>query len=86
MHTVIAMYIRIHYDIMWMTSWQMNAWRLICAVIIVYINMHGDTYWVMSWHIDMPGNKSPEKVKSKLHIAVMKEIYGYCSVYTYKWL
>ena len=48
--------------------------------------MHGDTYPVMSWHIDKPGDKPPENVKSKLHMAVMKEIYGYRSVYTYEWL
>ena len=80
---VITVCICIHYDIIEMISWHVDAWQLIPLVIVVYINMHGDTYPVMSWHINMPGDKPPEKVKSKLHIAGIKEINGYHHVYTY---
>ena len=52
---------------------------IIPAVIIVYINMHGDTYPIISVHIDMPGDNPQEE--GKLHIAGIKEIYGYHSVY-----
>ena len=34
----------------------------------------------------MPGDKPPKKVKGKLHMAGIKEIYGYRNVHTYKWL
>ena len=34
----------------------------------------------------MPGDKPLKKVKGKLHIAGIKDIYGYCNGNTYKWL
>ena len=37
----------------------------------------------ISWHMRMPGDKHQKKVKAKLHIAAIKEIYGYHHVYTY---